>query len=113
MHVLVSHLSPTRLAPYAVCCVCVWACQDKLVKGMGMYSFEEWSKSRHLRYTKVPSPLYPYSPTSLPHPRPLTTRFAHQWGTLHPRYDESFEIDVTNPNATVHRDTPHCVHVTP
>ena len=46
-------------------------------------------------------------------PAPLTTRLAHQWGTLHPRYDESFEIDVTNPNATVRRDTPHCVHVTP
>ena len=37
------------------------------MKGMGMYSFEEWKKSRHLRYTKVPSPLYPYSPYSLPH----------------------------------------------
>ena len=24
-----------------------------------------------------------------------------KWGTLHPRYDESFEIDVTNPAATV------------
>jgi len=41
--------------------------QDKLVKGMGMYSFEEWSKSRHLRYTKVPSLPYPSSPNSLPH----------------------------------------------
>ena len=28
-------------------------------------------------------------------------RTVTKWGTLHPRYDESFEIDVTNPNATV------------
>jgi len=52
----------------------------------------------------MPSPIQ-----AAPPPRPLTpaplTRLAHQWGTLHPRYDESFEIDVTNPNATVKPDT--------
>ena len=70
---------------------------------------------RTLTKVRYAEPYPGRSPAAPPHPRPLdyTPCAPYQWGTLHPRYDESFEIDVTNPNATVHRDTPHCVHVTP